>query len=132
MVIDSSVFINFTVLGDEVKKDIEPYFGNELFAPGLFYSETVHYFNKLARNKYLAETKYELIIKRVKLLQINEIKSVDLIIEASKMRHNITAYDAMYVALAKYLEQPLLTCDHRLAKAAKQYCDVIAIDVNKK
>jgi predicted nucleic acid-binding protein len=34
------------------------------------------------------------------------------------LRHNLTAYDAAYVALAEALEAPLLTRDRRLAVAA--------------
>jgi predicted nucleic acid-binding protein len=33
------------------------------------------------------------------------------------LRHNLTAYDAVYVALAEALECNLLTCDGRLARA---------------
>lgn len=33
------------------------------------------------------------------------------------LRHNISAYDAAYVALAEALDAPLLTCDARLAAA---------------
>jgi predicted nucleic acid-binding protein len=35
-----------------------------------------------------------------------------------ELRHNLTAYDAAYVALAEALEAPLLTRDRRLAAAA--------------
>ena len=34
------------------------------------------------------------------------------------LRHNLTAYDAMYVALAEALEAPLVTRDGRLSRAA--------------
>jgi predicted nucleic acid-binding protein len=34
-----------------------------------------------------------------------------------ELRHNLTAYDAMYVALAEVLDAPLLTRDRRLAAA---------------
>jgi predicted nucleic acid-binding protein len=34
-----------------------------------------------------------------------------------ELRHNLTAYDGAYVALAEALRAPLLTCDGRLAKA---------------
>jgi predicted nucleic acid-binding protein len=40
------------------------------------------------------------------------------------LRHNFTAYDAVYVALAEVLEAPLLTRDHRLADAAAPHVRV--------
>jgi predicted nucleic acid-binding protein len=33
------------------------------------------------------------------------------------LRHNLTAYDATFVALAEALDAPLITCDARLASA---------------
>jgi predicted nucleic acid-binding protein len=33
------------------------------------------------------------------------------------LRKNLTAYDAIYIALAEALDAPLLTCDRRLASA---------------
>jgi len=38
------------------------------------------------------------------------------------LRHNVTPYDAWYVALAEYLEVPLATCDARLARADGPTC----------
>ena len=35
-----------------------------------------------------------------------------------ELRHNLTAYDAIYVALAEALDAPLVTRDARLAAAA--------------
>lgn len=35
-----------------------------------------------------------------------------------ELRHNLSAYDAVYVALAEALNAPLLTRDHRLAAAS--------------
>lgn len=34
-----------------------------------------------------------------------------------ELRHNVTAYDAAFIALAETLEVPLVTCDGRLARA---------------
>jgi len=34
-----------------------------------------------------------------------------------ELRHNLTAYDAIYVALAEFLDAPLLTRDRRIANA---------------
>lgn len=35
-----------------------------------------------------------------------------------QLRHNITAYDASYVALAEHLGMPLITAERRLAAAS--------------
>ena len=37
-----------------------------------------------------------------------------------QMRHNLTAYDAVYLALAEALDAPLLTRDRALAKTASR------------
>lgn len=41
-----------------------------------------------------------------------------------ELRHNLTPYDASYVALAEILGAPLLTADARLSKAPGLRCDV--------
>jgi predicted nucleic acid-binding protein len=41
-----------------------------------------------------------------------------LVTRVWELRHNLTAYDAVYVALAEALDAPLLTRDRRLAVAA--------------
>jgi predicted nucleic acid-binding protein len=38
-----------------------------------------------------------------------------LLLRIWELRHNLTAYDAAYVALAEALDAPLLTCDRALA-----------------
>jgi predicted nucleic acid-binding protein len=41
-----------------------------------------------------------------------------------ELRDNISAYDAVYVALAEYLGAPLLTRDRRLANAPGHYAQI--------
>jgi predicted nucleic acid-binding protein len=43
---------------------------------------------------------------------------------AFEMRYNLTAYDAMYIALAESLGLPLLTDDRKLATAPGHNADV--------
>lgn len=43
------------------------------------------------------------------------------------LRHDISAYDAGYVALAEALGIPLLTFDRTLAKTAERYCEVVVL-----
>ena len=44
------------------------------------------------------------------------------------LRENLTAYDAVYVALAEALDTTLLTCDRRLARAPDVMTRVDVID----
>ena len=41
------------------------------------------------------------------------------------LRHNMTCYDAFYVAVAEFLDCPLATFDGRLARAAQSRCKLI-------
>lgn len=45
---------------------------------------------------------------------------------AWQLRHNLTTYDAAYVALAELLAVPLVTLDVRIARAAGPRCQVLA------
>lgn len=48
---------------------------------------------------------------------------------AWELRHNLTIYDAAYVALAEVLAVPLLTLDARIARAAGPRCEVFVYEV---
>jgi predicted nucleic acid-binding protein len=47
---------------------------------------------------------------------------------AWQLRHNLTYYDALYVALATRLGSPLLTADARLARSPGLPCSVELVD----
>src|SRR6476661_1265262 len=50
-------------------------------------------------------------------LDLHRHPHIDLLTRSWKLRENVTAHDAMYVALAEALEAPIVTCDRRLARA---------------
>lgn len=50
-----------------------------------------------------------------------------LALRAWTLRHNLTFYDALYVALAGSLGIPLLTADARLARAAGLRCKTVLV-----
>ena len=50
-------------------------------------------------------------------LDLHRHPHLDLLARAWRLRENVTAYDAMYVALAEALDAPVVTCDAALARA---------------
>lgn len=44
-----------------------------------------------------------------------------------ELRHNLTAYDALYVALAESLGAELVTCDARMAQASGHRARVVLL-----
>lgn len=58
-------------------------------------------------------------------MQITRHPVTRLLRRAWDMRHDITACDAAYVALAEALGVPLVTLDRKLATTARRYCEVI-------
>lgn len=51
-------------------------------------------------------------------MRLRRIKHRNLVSRAWELRDNLSFYDALYVALAEMLEQPLLTFDARLGRAS--------------
>ena len=64
------------------------------------------------------------------LIQLNlEVFSFDPFAERIwELRHNLTSYDAWYVAIAEALRLPLVTLDKRLARATGPTCDFLTPD----
>ncbi len=51
-------------------------------------------------------------------LHLQRVSHQHLIERAWELRHNVTFYDGLYVALAEAMDSPLLTLDRRLASAS--------------
>lgn len=55
-------------------------------------------------------------------LQITLVPTALLLGRIWQLRHNLTAYDAAYVAAAELLDADLLTADRRMAAAPGTFC----------
>jgi predicted nucleic acid-binding protein len=62
------------------------------------------------------------------LTSISIVMAFDLLTRAWKLREHMTAYDAMYVALAEALDAPNVTCDLLLARAPGHRVRIAAIE----
>ena len=59
------------------------------------------------------------MLERLREWRVRRVPHDDLVIPAWDYRHNVSAYDALYVALAKRLGATLLTADEALYRAVR-------------
>ena len=60
-------------------------------------------------------------------LEVQRFPAVWLSRRIWALRHNLSAYDACYVALAESLDCPLLTADARIAAAPGPECPILVV-----
>jgi predicted nucleic acid-binding protein len=119
IVVDASALLEFllqTSLGARVEARL---FGeeDELHAPHLLDVEIAQGLRRLVRTGEVTSGRAEEAIADLTDLDLHRHAHLDLLDRAWKLRDNISAYDAMYVALAEAIEAPIVTCDSPLAKA---------------
>jgi predicted nucleic acid-binding protein len=93
-----------------------------IHAPHLVDVEVVSVLRRLSLSGQLDPTLAERMINVLANLGIRRHGSTGLLGRVWRLRGNLTAYDATYVALAETLECPLLTSDRRLAEAVGPRC----------
>ena len=72
---------------------------------------------RLVREGTLAPNRAAEAIEDLTALRVTRYAPVVLLDRIWRLRHNLSAYDAAYVALAEELRAPLITRDRRLAAA---------------
>lgn len=101
-----------------------------LQAPDLIDAECMSALRRLARAQRLTEKRCQQFLARLRDSHIERLPSRYLIGRAWKFRHNASAYDALYIATAELLDQPLVTSDRGLATAARNSCTVSFVDLH--
>jgi len=88
-----------------------------LIAPELLDVEVVSVLRRAVIHGKLAEPRAALAIEDLIAWPIDRIAHAELVEEAWSLRHNVSAYDAFYVAAARLFDVPLLTIDGPLSRA---------------
>ena len=96
--------------------------GASLFAPEVAFVEATDTLRRFERAKRI--TAAEANAAHEDLMDLNiEVYSFEPFAERIwELRHNVTTYDACYVAVAEALRLPLATLDQRLVKASGPTC----------
>lgn len=97
------------------------------YAPELIDLEVVNFIRKSVLRGQTTGDEADLLIAGWSANEVVRCTMAPHLPRIWSMRHNITPYDAAYVALAEYLKIPLVTNDLRLAKAAAHYCEVMTV-----
>jgi predicted nucleic acid-binding protein len=119
IVVDASALLEFllqTPLGTRVEARLFRD-EDELDAPHLVDVEVVQGLRRLVRTGDVSPGRAEEAIADLTDLDVHRHPHLDLLGRVWTLGDNISAYDAMCVALAEAIEAPILTCDGPLAKA---------------
>lgn len=98
--------------------------GETLHAPHLLSVEVVQALRRFARTGALSPDRAALALEHLWELRITRHSHEPLLGRVWELRENLTAYDAVYVALAETLQAPLLTLDARIARAPGHVADI--------
>jgi predicted nucleic acid-binding protein len=129
MVVDASALLEFllqTALGTRVEARLFRD-RDELHAPHLADVEVTQGLRRLVRAGEVSPARAAEALADLADLDLHRHRHVDLLTRAWKLRENVTAYDAMYVALAEALDAPLVTCDRPLASTSGHRAKIEAI-----
>lgn len=118
-VVDASVLVELLSDGEyaEVAKerlDVEEF---TLWAPHLIDAEVGHALRRWVRLGKLSAGAAGRALWEVDVIPIERVEHELLVHVAWQLRDNFSFYDALYVALALMLDEPLLTFDARLGRA---------------
>lgn len=98
--------------------------GDTLAAPHLIDAETAQALRRYVRAGEIGDRRGREALADLADLPIRRYPHMFLLPRVWDLRHNLTAYDAVYVALAELLDAPLVTRDRRLARAAGHAAEI--------
>lgn len=119
IVLDASVVIDWLIRSSAAQR-IESRISSRnqsLHAPELLDLEVAQVLRRLVREDTLSTSRAETAIEDLLEIRITRYPHSVLLPRIWQLRHNLSAYDAAYVALAERLGAILLTRDARLASA---------------
>lgn len=128
IVVDASVIAN-AIADDQIDGDVARSRltgGGDLVAPDLVDVETVSVLRRRWLVGDLTARRFSTAIEDLEDLELTRFPTLPLVRRAYELRANLTAYDAMYVALAEQLDCTLVTADARMARSPGTRC---AVDV---
>jgi predicted nucleic acid-binding protein len=126
LVVDTSAILAALVGRDPSAELIDTLAADaDLHAPHLIDIEFLRGLRRLAATAEIADARAEDARLDFAELTLVRYPHTDLVERIWTLRHNLTAYDAAFVALAEALGTPLVTCDSRIASAPGHEAEVL-------
>lgn len=129
-VLDTSGAVDFLV-GDEAFEHVADLFRDEgtLAVPDLLTFEVVAVLRRQVRRGSIDPGRATAAIDDLADLAVEVFPTLPLRSRVWELRHNLTAADGFFVALAERLDEPLATKDRALAAAARTHASVTVIEL---
>jgi predicted nucleic acid-binding protein len=116
-VIDASAIVELLLASERAEPVERSIASVNLVAPDSINPEVLQAIRGLERSGKIGSDRAEEMLANLLLMSVARIPTFGLMFGAWALRHNLTAYDACYIALARRLGAPLITADHRIAGA---------------
>jgi predicted nucleic acid-binding protein len=126
IVVDASILANALAddqaAGEAARRELRA--ADQVTAPDLVDVETVSVLRKRWLARTLSDQRLLAAVGHLQELRFERVPTLRLVRRAVKLRANVSAYDACYVALAERLDCELITADGRLAAAPGPRCAI--------
>ena len=130
IVVDASALLEFllqTPLGTRVEARLFRD-GDEFHSPHLVDVEVTQGLRRLVRAGEVSADRAADAIADLVDLDLHRHAHLDLLTRAWKLREHLTAYDALYVALAEALDAVVVTCDAPLSRTPGRHARIEVVE----
>jgi predicted nucleic acid-binding protein len=127
LVIDASAAIEILIQSETGLRWRDRIVDESLYAPHLLDVEVMNGLRRLAVARPLLAQRAEQATGELGNLPIERLGHIVLLPRIWALRHNVSAYDATYIALAEALNAPLMTCDAKLSRSHGHHAKIVLL-----
>lgn len=113
-VLDASALFEFLIATSTAAAVEIAMRGFQLHAPDTIDIEVVSATRRNERRGLITPSEADAVLNDLRLFRIRRFRSRFLLNDVWRLRTNLSVYDAAYVALARFLQCPLITHDHAI------------------